>query len=109
MPTIEENGGGVLVTIQRKTIEEVIAERDNVGVNVPVKLTETQRKILELVRNNPSITHTIMAQQLSINEKTAKRATQALREYGVIRRDGSDKTGTWVVLEPNNVELSSEI
>lgn len=42
MPTIEENGGGVLVTIQRKTIEEVIAERDNVGVNVPVKLTETQ-------------------------------------------------------------------
>ena len=35
LPTIEENGGGVKAIVQRKTIDEVIAERDgNVGVNV---------------------------------------------------------------------------
>ena len=35
LPTIEENGGGVMAIIQRKTIEEVIAERGgDVGVNV---------------------------------------------------------------------------
>ena len=35
LPTIEENGGGVMAIIQRKTVDEVIAERDgNVGVNV---------------------------------------------------------------------------
>ena len=35
LPTIEENGGGVMAIIQRKTIDEVIAERDgDVGVNV---------------------------------------------------------------------------
>lgn len=35
LPTIEENGGGVMAIIQRKTIDEVITERDgNVGVNV---------------------------------------------------------------------------
>ena len=34
LPTIEENGGGVMAIIQRKTIDEVIAERGgNVGVN----------------------------------------------------------------------------
>ena len=27
LPTIEENGGGVMAIIQRKTIDEVIAER----------------------------------------------------------------------------------
>ena len=35
LPTIEENGGGVMAIIQRKTIDEVIAERGgDVGVNV---------------------------------------------------------------------------
>ena len=35
LPTIEENGGGVIAIVQRKTMDEVIAERDgDVGVNV---------------------------------------------------------------------------
>ena len=35
LPTIEENGGGVMVIVQRKTIDEVIAERGgDGGVNV---------------------------------------------------------------------------
>lgn len=73
----------------------------NVPVNVPVKLTDTQQKILELIRNNPSITHIQMSQRLSINEKTAKRATQTLRELGLIKREGSDKTGQWVLFDKN--------
>lgn len=31
LPTIEENGGGVMAIIQRKTIDEVIAERGGDG------------------------------------------------------------------------------
>lgn len=40
LPIMEENCGGVLATIQRKTIEDVIAERgnNNVGVNVGVNV-----------------------------------------------------------------------
>ncbi len=35
LPTIEENGGGVMAIVQRKTIDEVIAERvGDGGVNV---------------------------------------------------------------------------
>ena len=37
LPTIEENGGGVMAIVQRKTIDEVIAERGgDVGVNVSI-------------------------------------------------------------------------
>ena len=32
LPTIEENGGGVMAIIQRKTVDEVIAERDGMSV-----------------------------------------------------------------------------
>ena len=39
LPTIEENGGGVMAIVQRKTIDEVIAERGgDVGVNVGVNV-----------------------------------------------------------------------
>ena len=45
LPTIEENGGGVMAIIQRKTIDEVIAERGgDVGVNVG-DMSETCRRL----------------------------------------------------------------
>lgn len=37
-----------------------------------------------------------MAKVLSITERTARRTTKALREMGLLQREGSDKTGFWV-------------
>ena len=34
VPTAEESGGGVLVTIHRKTIEDIIAAREECGGNM---------------------------------------------------------------------------
>lgn len=74
-------------------------ENSNVGVNVGVKLTETQKKVYTLIQQNPGITHADISQALSVTIKTAERTTKALRELGVITREGSDKTGMWVVLK----------
>lgn len=61
LPTIEENGGGVMAIVQRKTIDEVIAERGgDVGVNVgvnsieisDVKLTERQTIMVSVNKSN---------------------------------------------------------
>ncbi len=89
--------------IQRKTEDRDDAKNVsvnvpvNVSVNVPVNLTETQRQVLGLIKENQHITHCKIAEQLSITDKTAKRATMALRQMGVITREGSDKTGYWVI------------
>ena len=79
---------------------------DNVGVNVGVnnngvgvKLTNTQRKIYALIQANQSITHSEMAKALSVTSKTAERATKALRDFGLLGREGSDKTGRWIILK----------
>ena len=75
---------------------------DNVGVNkngVGVKLTNTQRKIYELIQANQGITHSEMAKALSVTSKTAERATKALRDFGLLGREGSDKTGRWIILK----------
>ena len=74
----------------------------NVGVNkngVGVKLTNTQRKIYELIQANQGITHSEMAKALSVTSKTAERATKALRDFGLLGREGSDKTGRWIILK----------
>ncbi|MDE6033981.1 MAG: winged helix-turn-helix transcriptional regulator [Muribaculaceae bacterium] len=71
---------------------------ENVGVNVGVKLTDTQKNVFELIKANPAITHPEMARTLSLSIKTIERATKALREYGLLEREGSAKSGSWVVL-----------
>ena len=173
VPTVEESGGGVLVTIQRKTIEEIIASRDksgavngtannesggvnnvngdvsgglNVGkrkdvngcesedikdcnrtdagvnggvnddncglnnesgavnsdVTILLELTARQKRIKELIRIKHTITILQMSLILSIPRRTLQRDLSILQKAGIIRHEGSDKSGIWVVLEPYN-------
>ena len=109
LPIMEENCGGVLATIQRKTIEDVIAERgnNNVGVNVGVNvgnlsetnLTDRQRIIISIIKSNPSITAKQMSVTLSVALRTIERDLSVMQKAHVIKHEGSDKSGVWVVLE----------
>ena len=123
LPTIEENGGGVMAIIQRKTIDEVIAERGgdvgvnigvnigvNVGVNVgvnsreisDVKLTERQTIMVSVIKSNPMVTAKQMSETLSVTVRTIERDLALMQKAGIIRHEGSDKTGVWVILEQGN-------
>ena len=118
VPTVEESGGGVLVTIQRKTIEEIIASRDKSGavngtannesgavnsdVTILLELTARQKRIKELIRIKHTITILQMSLILSIPRRTLQRDLSILQKAGIIRHEGSDKSGIWVVLEPYN-------
>ncbi len=82
LPTIEENGGGVMAIIQRKTIDEVIAERgEDVGVNVgvnsreisDVKLTERQTIMVSVIKANPMVTAKQMSETLSVTVRSIER------------------------------------
>lgn len=110
LPTIEENGGGVMAIIQRKTVDEVIAERDgNVGVNSrgisDVKLTERQIIIVSVIKSNPMVTAKQMSETLSVTVRTIERDLALMQKAGIIRHEGSDKTGVWVILEQGNTNL----
>ena len=138
VPIVEESGGGVLVTIQRKTIEDIIASRDksggvnnesggvnggvnneNGGVNGGVNnesggvntnatllqhLTIRQNRIKELIKLKPTVTVQQMVTILSIPKRTLERDLSLLQKSEVIRHEGSDKSGIWVVLETYNKE-----
>lgn len=115
LPTIEENGGGVMAIIQRKTIDEVIAERDgNVGVNVgdmsetnvgnmsESELSERQLNIISMIKENPFVTGKEMSETMSVTQRTIERDLSVLQKAGIIRHEGRVNAGVWVILEHGN-------
>ena len=111
LPTIEENGGGVMAIVQRKTIDEVIAERGgDVGVNVgvnsieisDVKLTERQTIMVSVIKSNPMVTAKQISETLSVTSRTIERDLAVMQKVGVIRHEGKDNAGVWVILEQGN-------
>ena len=103
LPTIEENGGGVMAIIQRKTVDEVIAERDgNVG-NVSVrKLSGRQRNIISMIEENPFVTAKEMSVTMSVTKRTIERNLSVLQKAGIIRHEERVNAGVWVILEQGN-------
>ncbi|MDR2501900.1 MAG: Fic family protein [Oscillospiraceae bacterium] len=76
----------------------------NVPQNVPVKLTSNQERILGILKENGDVTAVQMAEQLGVTDKTVKRGLSALKEAGLIRRVGSDKTGHWEMMNERGAE-----
>lgn len=151
VPTVEESGGGVLVTIQRRTIEDIIASREKsggiIGGNVgglnggltndtthcntdtnendgningglndglnpasgglknddrhALDINSRQKRILSLIRLKPAVIVEQMAAILSISKRTLERDLSMLQKEGVIKHEGSKKTGIWIVLKPD--------
>lgn len=59
--------------------------------------------VFSLILGNPNITASGIAERLGIGIATAKRRIKALKDNGIIKRVGSDKTGSWQVLKNENI------
>ena len=55
-------------------------------------------KILDYIANYPQMTIPQLAQFLKVSTRTIERHIKELREEGKIRREGSDKTGYWRIV-----------
>lgn len=69
----------------------------NVPVNVPVNNTE--KTILEIIKNKTNITYDEIASIIKRDRKTVQRAINKLKKLGFLERIGSDKTGHWKIIE----------
>ena len=59
----------------------------------------SSQKILELIKQNPSIPTTEMAENLKISRRAIAKQIANLKENNQIRRVGPDKGGHWEVIE----------
>ncbi len=67
-------------------------------INDPIKFDERESRIIELLREDPSLTRAGMAEQLGCSDSTVKRILQNLVDKGAIKRIGSNKKGEWIIL-----------
>ena len=83
---------------QFQTIIFASSDTSNVGDVSETKLTERQQKILNLIKESPTITGKQMSETLSVSQRTIERDLSALQKIGVLKREGKDNDGLWIVL-----------
>lgn len=90
-----DEDGNDTVSLQSDTVNDTVNLR-----NDTVKgLKDSLQKIYSAIKDDPDITHSEIMAAFHISESTAKRATKELKSLGFIKREGSDKTGKWIILK----------
>lgn len=74
---------------------------DNVADNhaAIIKLSATEQEILEHLQNSPTLSAKELATLLHKTPRTIQRNMTALKEKGLLRREGSDRKGKWILLK----------
>lgn len=114
---LEENGNGkaifdfslitafrVVENVSKKYFEEGF--RVEITKEKPVKKQEEllehprniQEKILQAIKNNPSITRRELEIQLGYSHGSIKYHIQVISNAGIIKHIGSTKSGKWIIL-----------
>ena len=70
----------------------------NGTVNDGVKLTPTEKTVLDCIRDNNFIGVVEIVNRTQKGRNTIMRSIKSLKEKGFIQRIGSDKTGSWKIL-----------
>ncbi len=87
---------------QFQTIIYAIVDTQNVGDHdgdmSEKKLAERQQKILNLIKESPTITGRQMSETLSVSQRTIERDLSVLKEMGLLKREGKDNDGVWKVV-----------
>lgn len=74
-------------------------ESTSTSVESTEKSTETEVKIMAMMRENKSITQSAIAERLGVTRNYVAKLTMALTARKLIRRVGSDRGGTWEVVD----------
>lgn len=96
--TVTPIEGAVKGDIENVTVNDTENDTENVTVNDTENVTEKSQNLLRVIKDNPFITTTEMAQKCKIARITVQRYLDKLKQQGLIVRVGPDKGGHWEVL-----------
>lgn len=74
--------------------QEVIDQIDNKNVG----LNKTEKKVIELLIENPSFTSIELSEKIGVTKRTIERTFKSLQEKKMIERVGSKRDGNWIVV-----------
>lgn len=91
----------ILNTLKKHQGEPIVPadiEDRSVRDKVRDKFGISSGQIIELIYQNPSITLDEIATHLSVTRRAIEKKVKELRDAGIIKRTGSNKTGTWTII-----------
>ena len=83
----KEVAGMFITTFKRREVEKTSEKTTQ----------KTTQKVLELIRQNPSITRRELAERIGISEDGIKFNLNKLKQKGLLKRIGPDKGGHWEI------------
>lgn len=107
----EQSGRGVPKIISRYGEKVFEFNENSIKVTIPfnwlnspfspnvgdIRINKTQKKILEIMRDNPNVTLANIQKQLSLGRTSVQNNVTYLRKNGLIERVGTNKSGYWRV------------
>jgi ATP-dependent DNA helicase RecG len=67
------------------------------------KETDITDRILALLKKGRAVSRLEMAKQLNISEGSVRYHLRKMKGANLIKREGSDKGGKWIIIKQNNV------
>lgn len=67
--------------------------------NVTNNVTDSEKKVIEAIRENPKISQVQIAEQMGYSSRQVKRIMNSLKEKGKLVRIGTVKGGHWEVVK----------
>lgn len=88
-----------MLTVVRDVLKQNVGtNKGDVGINVGINDTLKER-VLEYLKENPKASARILALDLGVSSRQIERMIARLKAEGLLLRQGSNKSGTWVVSE----------
>ena len=107
-PKIEDDNGGVKITMYRKIggpqdVAQDVAQ--GVAQGVAQEITDLQKKILKIIRKNPHVSRSDIANQCGNSVKTIERSLAKMTN--LIKYVGRGYSGHWEIITPTDQERHS--
>lgn len=94
--------------VNNESSEKKFGVNDNSSVKkfggnneLPKNVNRTGQRIIDLVISDPSMTAESMSLKIGVSKRAIEKNIKILREYGILKHEGSDKTGYWrIIVKP---------
>jgi ATP-dependent DNA helicase RecG len=94
-----EVGTQFIVTFRRKHIEKMRKREAERWSERWSEINENQRRILNLIRENPAISRKEISDNLKINQSAIQKHLETLKKKGILKRVSSARGGYWQLIE----------
>lgn len=93
------NESFMLNAVIRNGVLSGVINDENGVTNDVIKLTKTEQLILDYITENTAATIDEMVAATGKSSSTIDRTIKKLKEKGVLKRDGANKNGSWIVIK----------